>query len=44
MALHIQIGISVPITKGVWDIDGLHYGGFQLEDLSISQVINHVTC
>ena len=20
------------------------YGGFQLEDLSISQVINHVTC
>ena len=40
MALHIQIGISVPITKGVWDIDCLHYGGFQLEDLSISQVIN----
>ena len=44
MALHIQIGISVPITKGVRNIDSLHYGGFQLEDLSISQVINHVTC
>ena len=30
MALHIQIGISVPITKGVRNIDSLHYGGFQL--------------
>ena len=44
MALHIQIGISVPITKGVWDIDGLHYGGFQLEDFNTSSVKNYMTC